>query len=132
MVSVKKSDKEEVLPIVQEFQELGFDIIASQLTSKFLREKGLKVEEIDKFDFDAIHNKIKTKEINIVINTPTIGKDVRRCGFKLRTYAEQYKTPCFTSLDTAKAYLLAMKTLKKGEKLTFDKIDNYMFNMAKV
>ena len=125
MVSVKKTDKEEVLPIVREFQELGFGIIATQLTSEYLRKNGIYPQEVDKFDSDNIHNMIKNKQINLVINTPTIGKDVRRCGFKLRTYAEQYKVPCFTSLDTAKAYLLALRTLKKGEKVTYDKISAY-------
>ncbi|HSA07006.1 MAG TPA: carbamoyl-phosphate synthase large subunit [Candidatus Gastranaerophilales bacterium] len=126
MISVKKADKEESLSIVRKFQELGFGIIATQLTSKFLREHGINPLEIDKFDEDIIHEKIKNKQINIVINTPTIGKDVRRCGFKLRTYAEQYKVPCFTSLDTAKAYLLALETLKKEKKLTYDQIKTYM------
>ncbi len=126
MISVKKEHKEEVLPIVREFQELGFDITATQLTSGFLREYGIESREVDKFDFDLIYDKIKNKEINIVINTPTIGKDVRRCGFRLRTYSEQYKIPCFTSLDTAKAYLSALKTLKKEKKLTYDQIKTYM------
>lgn len=126
MISVKKDHKEEVVPIVREFQELGFGIIATQLTSNFLREYGIEPREVDKFEFDLIHDMIKNKEINIVINTPTIGKDVRRCGFRLRTYAEQYQIPCFTSLDTAKAYLLALKTLKKEKKLTYDQIKTYM------
>lgn len=126
LISVKKANKEETLAIVREFQELGFGIIATQLTSKFLQEQGIDVVEIDKFDTDLIHEKIKNKEINLVLNTPTIGKDVRRCGFKLRTYAEQYKVPCFTSIDTVKAYLLALKTLKNNQNLTFDELKSYI------
>ena len=125
-VSVKKSDKKESLKIVREFQEMGFNIIASRLTSYFLAENGIESREIDKFDFDLIHRMIKNNEINIVLNTPTIGKDVRRCGFKLRTWAEQYKIPCFTSLDTASAYLTALKTKKSCGKLTYDEINAYM------
>jgi len=132
MISIKKTDKEEALPIVKEFIELGFDIIATQLTAEFLRKNGIYPEEVNKFDFDTIHSMIKNKQINLVINTPTIGKDVRRCGFRLRTYSEQYKIPCFTSLDTAKAYLLALKTLKKGEKVTYDKIKAYMTERVKL
>lgn len=126
LISVKKANKEETLSIVREFQEFGFGIIATQLTSNFLREQGINPVEIDKFDTDLIHEKIKNKEINLVLNTPTIGKDVRRCGFKLRTYAEQYKVPCFTSLDTIKAYLLALKTLKKEKSLTYDELKSYI------
>ncbi|NLF83164.1 MAG: carbamoyl-phosphate synthase large subunit, partial [Candidatus Gastranaerophilales bacterium] len=126
LISVKKANKEETLSIVREFQELGFGIIATQLTSNFLREQGINPVEIDKFDTDLIHEKIKNKEINLVLNTPTIGKDVRRCGFKLRTYAEQYKVPCFTSLDTVKAYLLALKTFKKEKSFTYDELKSYI------
>ncbi len=132
MISIKKADKDEALPIVKEFQELGFGIISTQLTAEFLRKNGIYPEEVNKFDFDTIHDMIKNKHINIVINTPTIGKDLRRCGFRLRTYSEQYKIPCFTSLDTAKAYLLALKTLKKGEKVTYDKIKAYMTERVKL
>ncbi len=132
MISIKKADKEEILPIAREFQALGFGIIATQLTSEFLRKHGIHPQEVDKFDFDTIRDMIKNKQVNIVINTPTIGKDVRRCGFRLRTYSEQYRVPCFTSLDTAKAYLLALKTLKKGEKVTYDKIKDYMAEGVKL
>ena len=126
LISVKKNDKVEALEIVNEFKNLGFNIIATQLTSKFLKEKGLDVQEIDKFDFDLIHSMLKNNRINIVINTPTIGKDTRRCGFKLRTCAEQYKVPCFTSLDTARAYIKALKTKRQNDKLTYDDINSYI------
>jgi len=126
LVSVKKNDKEEVIELVQEFQNLGFKIIATQLTAKFLRERGIETKEIDKFDFDHIHSMIKNNELNIVINTPTIGKDTRRCGFKLRTCAEQYKVPCFTSLDTARAFIKALKTKRNCGQLTYDDINSYI------
>jgi len=126
LVSVKKNDKEEALEIVQEFQNLGFNIIATQLTAKFLRERGIETQETDKFDFDNIHSMIKNNELNIVINTPTIGKDTRRCGFKLRTCAEQYKIPCFTSLDTARAFIKALKTKRSCGNLTYDDINSYI------
>jgi len=125
LASIKKNDKDESLEIIREFYQNGFSIMATQLTAKFLGENGIKVQEIDKFDYDLIHKMIKDKDINIVINTPTIGKDTRRCGFKLRTCAEQYKVPCFTSLDTARAYLLALKTVKSCGKLSYDDINSY-------
>lgn len=125
-VSVKKSDKKESVEIIKEFTELGFNIIASRLTSYFLAENGIESREVDKFDFDLIGKMIKNNEINIVLNTPTIGKDLRRCGFYLRTTAEQYKVPCFTSLDTARAYITALKTKKSCGKLTYDDINSYI------
>ncbi len=126
LISVRNSDKKEMLEIAGEFVKLGFKIMASRLTAYFLAENGVDVKEIDKFNFNKIHEMIKNNEINIVLNTPTIGKDVRRCGFHLRTYAEQYKVPCFTSLDTANAYILALKTRKTCGKLTYDEINSYI------
>jgi carbamoyl-phosphate synthase large subunit len=132
LVSVKNSDKKEALEIIREFQELGFNIMASRLTANYLAENGIDSQEIDKFDFDKIHKMIKNNEVNIVLNTPTIGKDSRRCGFKLRTWAEQYKLPCFTSLDTAKAYILALKTKKSCGKLTYEDINSYIKPLAAI
>jgi len=126
LVSVKNNDKDESLEIVKEFINLGFNITATQFTAKFLRDKGVGVQEINKFDFDKIHTMIKNNGINIVINTPTIGKDTERCGFKLRTCAEQYKIPCFTSLDTAKAYIAALKTKRTCGNLNYDDINSYI------
>ena len=126
LISVKKNDKEEVFELAKEFINLGFNIVGTQLTSDYLRKRGMEVKEVNKFDFDLIHGMIKNGEINIVINTPTIGKDVRRCGFKLRTCAEQYKLPCFTSLDTARAYIKAIKTKRTCGKLTYDDINSYI------
>ncbi|OGI02059.1 MAG: hypothetical protein A2104_02595 [Candidatus Melainabacteria bacterium GWF2_32_7] len=126
LISVKNNDKDESLEIVKEFINLGFNITATQFTAKFLRERGIEVREINKFDFDKIHSMIKNNEINIVINTPTIGKDTERCGFKLRTCAEQYKIACFTSLDTAKAYTTALKTIRQCGMLSYDDINSYI------
>ena len=44
---------------------------------------------------------------------------------KIRTIAEMYSTPCFTVLDTAKAYLEALKAYMKDNNLTYESIDKY-------
>lgn len=126
LISVRNLDKKEALEIANEFKSLGFGIVASRLTANYFAENGVDVQEIDKFDFGLIHRMIKNNEVNIVINTPTIGKDARRCGFKLRTCAEQYNVPCFTSLDTAKAFITALKARKTCGNLTYDDINSYI------
>ena len=73
-----------------------------------------------------ILKKIKNSEICMVINTPTLGKDPYKDGFQIRSLAERYKLLCFTSLDTAKAYLLASKTLKNCDNLTYETLDYYI------
>ena len=73
---------------------------------------------------------MKNKELCFIINTPTTNNNSVRYGsedrgFLIRTIAEMYSTPCFTVIDTAKAYLEALKYYMKDNKLTYDSIDKY-------
>lgn len=126
LISLKEKDIEESFEIVKEFQELGFNIAATSGTKEFYRKFGLEVSLMEKDSIDIIQEKIKQKEICMVINTPTQGKDPERSGFQIRSMAEQYKIPCFTSLDTVKAYLQAMETLNRNEEFTYETIDYYI------
>ncbi|EKE02227.1 MAG: hypothetical protein ACD_20C00410G0013 [uncultured bacterium] len=132
LISLRDKDREEAVSIVKEFQQLGFNIAATDDTEEVFKRYGLKVELINKEAVDIVQERIKQKEICMVINTPTIGKDPKRSGFQIRSMAENYKIPCFTSLDTANAYLIAMKTLNKNEKLTYETINFYMKSDSKV
>ena len=73
---------------------------------------------------------MKKKKLCFVINTPTSNANSARVGsenrgFLIRTIAEMYSTPCFTSIDTARAYLKAMKYYIVHPELTYDSIDKY-------
>lgn len=126
LVSLSDSGKEEGLKYVKTLSEQGFDIIATEGTSKFINDNGIKCEEIEKGNMNAIQEMMKEEEIALVINIPTKGKDARRSGFKLRTLSEHLKVPCFTCYDTVDIYIKAMETYRKGEELTFESIEDYM------
>ena len=73
---------------------------------------------------------MKNKELCFILNTPTTNNNSARNGsedrgFLIRTIAEMYSTPCFTSIDTAKAYLKALKFYMENGNLTYNSIDNY-------
>ena len=73
---------------------------------------------------------MKNKELCFIINTPTTNNNSARYGsedrgFLIRTIAEMYSTPCFTVLDTAKAYLEALQYYMKNPDLAYDRIDEY-------
>ena len=68
---------------------------------------------------------MKNKELCFIINTPTTGKNSQRSGFQIRTIAQIYGVPSFTSIDTANAYLTAHKAFDKNTILTYDTITNY-------
>ena len=79
---------------------------------------------IEKFMIDKLQKRMKEGRLSFVINTPTLGKDSQRSGFQIRTIAEMYQIPCFTSIDTARAYLEAFKYKEKNYKLRYRTIDS--------
>jgi len=129
--SVNDKTKAESIEILKEFSELGFGIYATEGTAKYCRENNLDVTVINKVDTGFIHSMMKSGEISIVMNTSTHSKDPKRKGFQIRSAAMQYKKPCFTSLDTAKAYLTAMKTLISNNEFTYETIDQYIEKTCK-
>ncbi|NLM13123.1 MAG: ATP-grasp domain-containing protein, partial [Epulopiscium sp.] len=126
LVSLRKKDRKEAAELLKSFKEIGFELIGTEGTAKYLAEHGLEVNPISINKLEEIYEMMKNKEITVVINTPTLGKNPNKNGFKIRTTAEQMKVPCFTSLDTAKAYLLALKTYNKKEPFTYETLDYYM------
>jgi carbamoyl-phosphate synthase large subunit len=80
---------------------------------------------IEKFMFDKLQKRMKEGRLSLVINTPTLGKDSERHGFKVRTIAEMYGIPCFTSIDTARAFLQAINAYGNDSKLKYKSIEKY-------
>lgn len=128
LVSVNENSKEEIIEILKEFSNLGFGVHATEGTYEFCKNQGINIKLVNKDDINEIQSKMKTKEISIVINTSTHSKDPTRSGFKIRSSAQQYNIPCFTSVDTAKAYITAMKTLRVNDKFAYETIEYYMNN----
>lgn len=125
LVSLSENDLQEGIELVKNLNQLGFNVLATLKNYNFFTQKGLTVELIDKKNTELIQDKMKNNEINMVINTPTQGKNPEKHGFKIRSLAQQYRIPCFTSIDTANAYLLVLDTLTKNEKITYEPINFY-------
>ena len=122
-VSLKESDWEEGLEIVKSYEELGFTIYASQGTGDYLNEHGLSCESISSEQLmpaqvDGI--------IQMIINTPTKGNDQSSIGFKIRRKAIEYRTPVFTSIDTAKVFLTAIEVKKAKSEIIYRSLDKYL------
>jgi carbamoyl-phosphate synthase large subunit len=119
LVTVREKDREEVLPIINRYTDIGFHIYATPGTAGFLREHGMEVKTVDKiWEGDhSIITLIQSGKINMVINTPTHGKRSSSDGFKIRRLAVECRIPCFTSLDTVKALRHAIKDNKSEKDL---------------
>ncbi|MHB8156087.1 MAG: ATP-binding protein, partial [Desulfocucumaceae bacterium] len=110
LVSLADRDKEEALPIIRRYQDMGFSIVATRGTARNLVAAGLVVEEAaDPAEL------IRSGVVSLVINTPTRGKVPGRLGFNLRRTASEYRVPCLTSLDTARALSVVLESIRRGE-----------------
>lgn len=130
LISINDHYKEESLSVARDLVDLGYKLIATTGTHNFLKLHNIESKEIDKFDIKKMQRNMKNKELCFIINTPTTNNNSVRYGsedrgFLIRTIAEMYSTPCFTVIDTAKAYLEALKYYMKDNKIKYESIDKY-------
>ena len=125
LVSLNDHYKKPALKIIKKMFGQGYFIMATWGTHKFLEKNGVPSKMIEKFMIDKLQKRMKEGRLSFIINTPTLGKNSQSSGFQIRTIAEMYCIPCFTSIDTARAYLSAVKTYDKKVRLTTDTVSNY-------
>jgi carbamoyl-phosphate synthase large subunit len=111
LVTVADKDKEEVVPIIEGFHWLGYDLVATRGTAALIRSLGIGVREVGKLSEgnEEILAVVRSGRCAAVVNTPTLGKTVDRDGFLIRRAAVEARVPCLTSLDTALAVVAALR-----------------------
>ena len=125
LVSLNDHNKKIALPMCKKLFKQGFFIMATWGTHKFLEKNGIPSKMIEKFMIDKLQKRMKNGRLSFIINTPTTGKNSQNAGFQIRTIAQMYGVPSFTSIDTASAFLSAYKVFDKNTILTYDTITNY-------
>jgi carbamoyl-phosphate synthase large subunit len=115
LFSVKDPDKPLMAPIVRGFQELGFRVYGTRGTTACLAKHGVSVNEVYKVREGRPHiiDRIKNREIDLVINTPR-GRYTPADSYSIRRAALEYNIPYTTTFAAAKATLRAITTLKEG------------------
>lgn len=106
--TIADSDKEEALPLIRRFYNLGFNIEATKGTAKFLKENGIRTHVLQKISdgSNEIRDSIRQGHIAYVINTGNVGAiDVQSDGVEIRKYAIESNVTMFTSLDTVRVLL---------------------------
>ena len=137
LISINDHYKLKSVEVAKTLVEMGYNLVATTGTHRFLAEYGIPSKEIENFDIAKIQKNMKNKDLCFIINTPTTDNKKRRLGsqdrgFLIRTIAEMYSTPCFTVLETAKAYLKALKYYTENPTLEYDSIDTYRKENARV
>ena len=106
--TIADKDKEEALPLIRRFYNLGFNIEATEGTAKFLKENGIRTHVLEKIGegSNEIVESIRQGHIAYVINTSGLGTSgVNSDGYYIRKAATESNVTLFTSLDTVKVLL---------------------------
>ena len=116
LVSVSERERKYLLPIVQTLHELGFKLVATEGTAKFLAENGIPHSEVKKLNEGRpnVADLIKNREVALIINTPIgrLGKIDDSC---IRMLAIQYKIPYMTTIAAAKASAAGIREALHGD-----------------
>lgn len=112
IMSVKDADKQEIIPLAQRFEKLGYEVYATRSTADVLRENGVDAIKVNKIHQEAptVMDLLLEHKIDIVIDTPTQGRDKHRDGFLIRRTSIETGVNCFTSLDTVDALLTSLES----------------------
>ena len=126
-VSLNERDKKLIAPVVQDFIDLGFKIVATGGTKQALQASGIKdVELILKLHEGRPHivDSIKNNQIQLIINTPT-GEESQTDAQLIRRMALDYKLPIITTIAGAKATVAAIRSLQ-SEPLEVKALQEYI------
>ena len=106
LCTIADKDKEEALPLIRRFYQLGFNIEATSGTAAFLKQNGIRTHALAKISdgSDEIPNALRQGHIAYVINTRDPGAN-ENDGIKIRQIATEHNVTLFTALDTIKVLL---------------------------
>ncbi len=110
-ISVADRDKQKVIKLVQDFSRLGFNILATTGTYRFLKERGIKARHVLKLSEGRPHvvDLMKNNEVHLVINTPSGKREISDAYF-IRRSAVQYKIPYTTTVRGGYAIFKAIES----------------------
>ena len=114
LFTVADKHKPEACELARRFQEIGFQIWATEGTSKYFEENGVrtkigyKIEENPEINLIDL---IQTGKVQYIVNTMTKGKQSERDGFQIRRTSVENGVPCLTSMDTVEAILKVIESM---------------------
>ncbi|MCR5674794.1 MAG: carbamoyl-phosphate synthase large subunit [Lachnospiraceae bacterium] len=120
IITVRDADKGEVIEIARRYEKLGYIIYATRSTAQILNENGVKARKINKIHQESptVIDLILGHRIDLVIDTPTQGRDKTRDGFLIRRTAIETGVNVLTALDTARALVTSLENGEREEDLT--------------
>ena len=137
LITVKNSDKPEVVEVAKIFQKLGYKIYATKNTAHFLNIHSIKCQQILKVHEGSNNTLsiIENKKVCFVISTSAKGRIPAFDSVKIRRKAVEFAIPCLTSIDTAKAVANAIhsgQTIENLEMVDITKIKTQTKTTVKI
>ncbi len=108
IVTLADEDKEEAVPLIRRFYDLGFNIEATDLTAKTLRDHGIRTRTLRKLSegSNQLLDALRAGYVSYLINTRAILSGVHyKDGTAIRQTAVENGVTTFTSLDTVRVLL---------------------------
>ena len=119
IMTVKDADKGEAIEIGRRFEKLGYTIYATRSTAAALNDAGVKARKVNKISQESptVMDLILGHRIDVVIDTPTQGRDKHRDGFLIRRTSIETGVNVITAMDTARALVSSLENKAQSEKL---------------
>lgn len=126
LFTVRDTDKPELVDLADGLERLGYTLYATGKTALYLNKHAIATNSVKKINEGSpnIIDLMEQGKIQMIVNTPTKGKNVERDGFQIRRKAVERSILCLTSLDTAFAVLRCMQMNKRPEELDIINIGN--------
>jgi carbamoyl-phosphate synthase large subunit len=115
LFTIADRDKNAAIEPVRRFRDLGFRILTTRGTHKFLEAHGIETEPVQKLGFGRpnLVDAVKTGEVSLLVNTPS-GRQSRRDSSSIRKAAIKYKIPYITTTAAAIAAAKGIAARKEG------------------
>ncbi len=117
LATIADNDKEEALPLISRFYNMGFNIQATAGTAEFLKQNGIRTHAVGKLSDGSkeITDAIRQGYVTYVINTRDMNSSgVLSDGYEIRRCAVENNVTMFTSLDTVKVLLDVLEETTLG------------------
>ncbi len=117
LATIADKDKEEALPLVRRFYNLGFNIEATRGTAAFLKKNGIRTRMLSKISDGStdITDALRKGHVSYVINTIDINQHSTRLdGYGIRRAAVENNVSIFTSLETVRVLLDVLEEITLG------------------
>jgi carbamoyl-phosphate synthase large subunit len=127
LATIANHDKAESLDVIRSFVRIGYEVYATEGTARFLREHGVTAAPVMKIREGApnLLDLVRGGQVHLMINTLSPDKQTEREALQIRRTSVEMGIPCITSLDTARALLVALEARARGEEFALESVSEY-------